>query len=129
MEALEQLLVGAPTKSLESATVEALYSLINQPLGPMQLNPHVMPLERQFDRQTTLMDYGFGSRAIEGPGSILRNSYDMDQSWKLQERLDYSGHQGSSPHLNYDLLNPSGSVIRETPKLLKDMHAISLLDY
>src|SRR4030042_1852093 len=47
----------------------------------------------------------FKEKEIEGPGCVGRNQYELDEGWKLQERLDYSGHNGSGPHINYELVD------------------------
>jgi len=97
-----------------------------------------------FERQTNLFEYGLPPLPeiklpeirlpeipyIEGAGCIGRNTYEMDQGWKMQERFDFSGHNGTEPHLNYDIMNPLGSV---KPKLssnfLDNSHQIDLGSY
>ncbi len=105
MQALEQLLDGAPTIG-QDIGARALYSFVNQPV-------HYEP----------------PPDLLQAPGAVMRTSYELDNGWRLQERFDFSGHGGTEPHINYELMNPSGSVDRPlSTKLLKDDHMVTL-DY
>jgi hypothetical protein len=75
--------------------------------------------------QTNLCSFGIG-KSIEGPGSILRNSYNLDDGYKLQERFDFSKHNNTVPHINYEIRNPLGSVDRNLNSLLDDSHQVNL---
>lgn len=120
MQVLEQIVEGVPSTEKESIDIYTsgsieMYTGFAQ--GPQQIR----------DFQTTLPQYGIGGpKSIEGSGSILRANYDLDKDWKLQERFDFSEHNDTSPHINYDLLNPKGSVIKESPSILGDIHQINL---
>lgn len=59
---------------------------------------------------------------------ILGNTYGLDNGWKLGERLDFSGHAGAEPHLNLDLISPSGKISQKSKNLLGDNHFIKLWD-
>jgi len=56
----------------------------------------------------------------------MRNQYDLDVGWQLQERLDFTGHNGTDPHINYELMDPSGSVQPELNGMISDFHNIPL---
>ena len=37
--------------------------------------------------------------------------HELDEGWFLQERFDFTYHQGLDAHLNYEFVNPQGSVV------------------
>ena len=128
MQALEQLVSEVKKedryKTIDiytSGAIELYTGYLGGPPGT------VRPAFGPIGQQTTLPRYGIGGpKLIEGPGSICRNQYDLDYGWKLQERFDFSGHGKYGPHINYDLINPSGSVIKDSPSILGDMHQTRL---
>ena len=88
-QALEQKLGIVPTTGQEDRAYQTLdvytSSLSQMYTGPMKLlNP------------IGSMGSGFKSG---GPGNIRR-----DIGYGLQERYDFSGHNGSGPQINYDIL-------------------------
>ncbi len=100
---------------------------IGMPLGGSDGMQQLKPI------QTILPNYGIENPimppSIEGSGSILRKQYDLEDSWKLQERFDFSDHKGKNneglgPHINYDIINPYGSVIKKSSSILGDSHQI-----
>ena len=102
---------------------------IGMPLGGPEGMQQPKPI------QTTLHNYGIGipiiPPSIERSGSILRKQYNLEHDWKLQERFDFSDHKGKNneylgPHINYDIINPSGSVIKKYSDILGDSHQIKL---
>lgn len=65
-----------------------------------------------------------------GCGGVLRQTYELDEDVGLQERLDFSGHNDTPAHLNYDLgkINEDGilEAKKDMTKMLKDMHYFDL---
>lgn len=80
------------------------------------------------DQQTTLPDYGIPPIELQPPtpefplagssGNLITGRYDG-----MQERVDMSGHNGSQPHINYDLMGASGAY---SANALGDAHARQL---
>jgi len=67
--------------------------------------------------------------SIEGLGSVLRTQYEMDSGWSLQERFDFSGHNNTGPHINYDFITPEGNVAKLGASLrrsLGELHKVKL---
>jgi len=58
---------------------------------------------------------------IEGPGSVVRTQYELDQGFKLQERFDFSH---GKPHVNYEIISPYQKKLLK--KILGDAHRIDL---
>ena len=54
------------------------------------------------------------------PGNIRK-----DLGYGLQERIDFSGHDDSEPHINYDLLGADGKFSSDA---LGDAHSVKLFD-
>ena len=67
-----------------------------------------------------------GPPGLYGPGNVLMTQIPLDQGWGLQERFDFSHLE---PHINYELVNPLGSVQKDLNYLLGDQHAVKLFDY
>ncbi|MEA3514107.1 MAG: hypothetical protein U9R34_01375 [Nanoarchaeota archaeon] len=67
---------------------------------------------------------------MQGPGNVMSNQYGLDQDWAMQERFDFSGHNGLGPHLNYEIVNPLGSVQKNLNGYLgeNDNHSIDLFN-
>jgi hypothetical protein len=65
---------------------------------------------------------------LKGPGDVLKNRYDLNNNWSLQERFDFSRHNNLPPHLNYEFVNPSGSVQKKLNNYLdkNNHHNINL---
>ena len=93
-QALDQMLEFAPrtwptrmyaTIDLYAAGTTALYTAPPNPIGPI----------------SGLQPSGFG---------VLRR----DLGDGLQERYDFSGHGGTEPHINYDLLGAKGDFSKRT---------------
>jgi hypothetical protein len=87
------------------------------------------------ERQSTLPEY---LKPIEqkeaektiSAGSVIRTQYNLDEKWNLQERFDFSGHKNTEPHINYELVNLRGSVVKDLNDYLKDNHHVDLFkDY
>ncbi|MEK6874333.1 MAG: hypothetical protein AABX52_01130 [Nanoarchaeota archaeon] len=88
-QALEQMLEFAPTIGQERT------------YGTIDTYTKGTTVLYSFDPPRTFnsigsMDSGF---QLGGPGNIRR-----DIGYGLQERYDFSGHNGFEPHINYDLI-------------------------
>ena len=70
---------------------------------------------------TTALYTGKPPKAIEGPGSVLRTRYDLEQGSKLQERFDFSH---GKPHVNYEIVSPYQK--KPLKGILGDAHKIDL---
>ena len=57
---------------------------------------------------------------------VLGRTYELDKGFRLGERFDFSGHDGSEPHLNYDIINPNGRL--GSNSILKDEHLKNIWD-
>lgn len=58
-------------------------------------------------------------------GSII----ELEQGYKLGVRLDFSGHGDTEPHINLDIIKPSGKLHRDSEKILgEEIHFIRLFD-
>lgn len=57
---------------------------------------------------------------------LLGNTYGLDNGYQLGERLDFSGHGGTEPHINYDILKPNNKLLDNGPDLLGPNHQIDL---
>ena len=55
----------------------------------------------------------------DSSGSILPKTYELEEGWKLGERIDFSGHRGDEPHVNYELIH-DGSVNNPATKRFLD---------
>jgi hypothetical protein len=67
-----------------------------------------------------------GGGAPVNPGALVRNQYELEDGYSLQERIDFSH---GSPHINYELVNPQGSVMKLNKALwnqFKAMHRVDL---
>jgi hypothetical protein len=147
MKQLEQILEPVNSSKYKSIDIYAVGTLALY-TAPMQNFNFPLAYNNSpsspYERQTSLYDYGvpplpefrlpdiqpINIPSIEGPGCIARNSYELDNGWKMQERFDFSSHNGLEPHINYDIMNPFGSV---KPKIssnfLDNNHQINLGPY
>lgn len=66
---------------------------------------------------------GWNELNMWGPGNMFRDQYELDFGWALQERFDFSH---GIPHLNYEFVNPAGSVQTDLNYLLQDNHLMYL---
>jgi len=88
-----------------------------------------VPAPYGMDKQTVLPDYGVPVPFFQpidtfpiptNPGVLIMGNYNG-----LQERADFSGHQGLPPHMNYDVQNLPGWQSR---KGLGEAHAAELFN-
>ena len=56
------------------------------------------------------LDRGYGDMSPNN-SDVLGNRYELDNGYQLGERFDFSGHDDTEPHLNYDILKPNGSLL------------------
>ena len=73
-----------------------------------------------------LPKYNFKPIGSQGGGfqSAGRGVIRRDLGNGLQERIDYSGHNGAQPHINYDLL---GATKKFSKDALGDAHYVNLV--
>ena len=110
-QALEQMLELAPTIEQESRAYQTL-DVYTGGLSRMYIGPRGI-----IEPMTPIGSMGSGFQL--GGNGVLRK----DLSYGLQERYDFSGHNGTGPHLNYDLLDANKEFSKRN---LGDAHYIDL---
>ena len=91
--------------------------------GTMQLQKTKMYSANDLEQLTATCLYmgpigSNGSGFIKGSNGNIRNTNSIEG---LQERYDCSGHDGTSDHLNYDLIG-----MKKSKESLGDNHSINL---